>query len=374
MADMRHQEGGQGRGDRHAMRKSCSDVDLLMRLTSQRDKENGSTPLHLAASMGGFPSVNLVPIWFSRVRVLSATRLLLNANVSTAYLPDHNQGMYPIHVAASAGCLESVKALLERCPDCATLRDAKGRTFLHSAAEKTRFCVNSSIRVRELLLNLRAPYGERRGDLFDEKHTSVIVKFKGGEEKMSENVTDAAQVLAIFSVLITTVTFASAFTLPGGYRSAGAAGTPVLAGSYAFDAFVLSDALAFLFSFSATSVLLYAGVPAYTLETRFRTINCAYGLMMNSGRCLVAALALGLYVVLLPPVGRTIAIAIAVGMVMLALVLTKDSEGSLIPTVARSRKPSLGVVSACIIYVLERYWSFILIFGLPAIRKWARAK
>ncbi|KAF0906678.1 hypothetical protein E2562_012252 [Oryza meyeriana var. granulata] len=287
-----------------------------------------------------------------RVRVLSATRLLLNANVSTAYLPDHNQGMYPIHVAASAGCLESVKALLEICPDCATLRDAKGRTFLHSAAEKARFCVvryvvrsrksglscilnmqdnngdtalhravhagdlgvvsvlivcrqDPRIHIRTSLLAVGAPYGENRGDLFDEKQTSVTPKFKGGEEKISENLTSAAQVLALFSILITTVTFASAFTLPGGYRSAGdgggAAGTPVLAGSYAFDAFILADALAFLCSFLATSVLLYAGVPAYPLETRFRNINCAYGLMMNSGRCLVAALALGLYVVLLPP-------------------------------------------------------------------------
>ncbi|EEC82032.1 hypothetical protein OsI_26004 [Oryza sativa Indica Group] len=198
--------------------------------------------------------------------------------------------------------------------------------------------MDKSLRIRKLLWILRAPFGENRGDLFDEKHARIIDESKRDMKKMSENVTAAAQVLALFSVLITTVTFASAFTLPGGYRSAGddggAAGTPVLArrGSYAFDAFILADALAFVCSFIATANLLYAGVPTFSFESRFRSINATYGLIMNSGRSLVAALALGLYVVLLPPVGRTIATEIGIVMIMLAIVaFTKDSEGSFNP-------------------------------------------
>uniref|UniRef100_A0A0E0LKP0 PGG domain-containing protein n=1 Tax=Oryza punctata TaxID=4537 RepID=A0A0E0LKP0_ORYPU len=273
----------------------------MQQLTSQRDNDNGSTPLHLAASMAGLPSLG------SKSAGPSATSLLLEANESSAYQPD-NQGRYPIHAAASAGSLEAVKALLDKCSDCATLRDARGRTFLHAAVEKKRSGVvrhvrrstglssilnlqddngdtrctplsDPSIRIRKLLWILRAPFGESRGDLFDEKHAKIIVESKRDMEKMSENVTAAAQVLALFSVLITTVTFASAFTLPGGYRSAGddggAAGTPVLArrGSYAFDAFILADALAFVCSFVATARLLYAGVPAFSLGSRFRSIN-----------------------------------------------------------------------------------------------------
>lgn len=97
---------------------------LLSELTSQRDKENGSTPLHLAASF--FPS--------------SGAGVLLDANVSTAYQPDKRE-MYPIHVAAGAGCLGAVEILLERCPECATLRDANGRTFLHVAVEGGQYKV-----------------------------------------------------------------------------------------------------------------------------------------------------------------------------------------------------------------------------------------
>jgi len=110
-------------------------VPLVTQLTSQQDKQTGSTPLHLAASLTSWPFWRILmwtQVW---LRPSSATRLLLDANVSTAYQPD-NKGLYPIHVAASSGCLNTVKALLERCPECATLRDVKGRTFLHVAAAK----------------------------------------------------------------------------------------------------------------------------------------------------------------------------------------------------------------------------------------------
>ena len=205
---------------------------------------------------------------------------------------------------------------------------------------------------------------------------------------MSENLTAAAQVLALFSVLITTVTFASAFTLPGGSRSAGdgtgggVAGTPVLGGprrSYAFDAFILADALAFGISLLATSILLYAGVPAASLQGRFRLINLAYGLMWHSGRSLLAAFGLGLFVVLLP-VARSIAIAVAVLMIALAAVILKESEGfnsqgNIIPMIGIGRSRQLSPrdrVLGSILSVFNNFWSYVLIFGFPAIRRWPR--
>lgn len=136
-ADMRQQEGGD---HRHV----AADDELLARLSSQRDNDNGSTSLHLAASINGLPSALYIPICSPRVlaplRRPKPVELLLKANEFAAYQPD-NQGMYPIHAAASAGSLETVKILLEKHPDCATLRDARGRTFLHAAVEKKRFGV-----------------------------------------------------------------------------------------------------------------------------------------------------------------------------------------------------------------------------------------
>ncbi|CAN6177815.1 unnamed protein product [Urochloa humidicola] len=189
------------------------------------------------------------------------------------------------------------------------------------------------IRIRNLLLKVAAPYGESRGDLFNEKYATTTKEFKGGEEKISENLTSAAQVMGILSVLVTTVTFASAFTLPGGYRSAGdsggAAGTPVLAGSYAFEAFVLADALAFICSLIATCFLLYAGVPAFGLRVRFGNVNFAYGLMMNSGRSLLVAFGFGLYVALHPVAGTVPITVVVLMMSLLAVFFIKASEGRL---------------------------------------------
>ena len=204
---------------------------------------------------------------------------------------------------------------------------------------------------------------------------------------MSENLTAAAQVLALFSVLITTVTFASAFTLPGGSRSAGdgtgggVAGTPVLGGprrSYAFDAFILADALAFGISLLATSILLYAGVPAGSLQNRFQLINFAYGLMWHSGRSLLAAFGLVLFVVLLP-VAPEIAMAVALLMIALAVRILKESEGinSLddIPMIGIGTSRQLSSrdqVLGWILFVFNNFWSYVLIFGFPAIRRWPR--
>nr|TKW29115.1 hypothetical protein SEVIR_3G374700v2 [Setaria viridis] len=191
-----------------------------------------------------------------------------------------------------------------------------------------------------------APYGQSRGDLFHEKHNLINPKFKGGEDKISEDLTASAQVMAIFSVLIATATDRSAGDVGG------VAGTPVLAGSYAFDAFILSNTLAFICSLFATSLQLYAGVPAGSLQSRLFLMNAAYTFMMNSGRSLVAALALGLY-------------------------LASEGIDSVLtlPIIGRSRKPSLQeVVLYQIVRGMQYFRSFILIFGIPAIRKWAKAR
>jgi len=67
-----------------------------------------------------------------------------------------------------------------------------------------------------------APAGGSHSDLFREKYIGEI---DGG--KMSEDVAKTTQAMGVVSVLIATVTFASAFTLPGGYyQSASDGGVP----------------------------------------------------------------------------------------------------------------------------------------------------
>jgi hypothetical protein len=149
------------------------------------------------------------------------------------------------------------------------------------------------------LLAAGAPHGGHRPELFHAKHIP-----KSDLDKESKKHTEATQVMSIVTALIATVTFASAFTSPGGYRTDGdAAGTPVLAAgkqSYGFDAFILAGTLAFLCSILSTCTLVYAGVPALDIPICFRYFNVSALLLQSAVRSLVAAFVLGLYLVLAP--------------------------------------------------------------------------
>ncbi|TVU49812.1 hypothetical protein EJB05_01149, partial [Eragrostis curvula] len=61
--------------------------------------------------------------------------ILLKANPAALYQPD-KRGMFPIHVAASVGAHGTITRFIGYCPSSAGLRDSRGRTFLHIAAEK----------------------------------------------------------------------------------------------------------------------------------------------------------------------------------------------------------------------------------------------
>jgi Domain of unknown function len=67
------------------------------------------------------------------------------------------------------------------------------------------------------------------------------------QEKEKQDAMDTTQVVGLGFLLIATVTFASAFTLPGGYNSDN--GTPVLGRRYIFKAFILAHTMAFMKSF-----------------------------------------------------------------------------------------------------------------------------
>jgi hypothetical protein len=155
-----------------------------------------------------------------------------------------------------------------------------------------------------------APPGGSRSDLFREKYIG-----EKDQEKMSKDLASTAKAMGIISVLIATVTFASAFTLPGGsYQSAsdgGVPGTPILAGSYAFSAFILADALAFICSFLATFSVVIASTPAVELSVRHWYTNVSGMLLHASGRSLMASLGLGLYLVL-APTAHAIAVVVCV--------------------------------------------------------------
>ncbi|XP_020163866.2 protein ACCELERATED CELL DEATH 6-like [Aegilops tauschii subsp. strangulata] len=95
-------------------------------LAKQAD-QMGSTPLHIAASLTG------VGGWHSGVPI----KPLVHADPYQLYQPDH-EGSFPIHIAAASGLYSTIKTMITEYPETAGLRDSKGRTFIHVAAEWKR--------------------------------------------------------------------------------------------------------------------------------------------------------------------------------------------------------------------------------------------
>uniref|UniRef100_A0A0D9XQ28 PGG domain-containing protein n=1 Tax=Leersia perrieri TaxID=77586 RepID=A0A0D9XQ28_9ORYZ len=109
---------------------------------SREADASGSTALHFAASVEG-PENDIENSSLLRCLRLprschyrrTSAQVLMETDPSLACRPDSN-GDYPIHVAASVGNLKLVALLLDKCPECAGLVDARGRTFLHVAVDR----------------------------------------------------------------------------------------------------------------------------------------------------------------------------------------------------------------------------------------------
>ncbi|KAG6499704.1 hypothetical protein ZIOFF_039495 [Zingiber officinale] len=91
--------------------------------------------------------------------------------------------------------------------------------------------------------------------------------------------------LAIVAVLIASVTFAAAFTLPGGYNSNAGPDEEmtILSSRAAFKAFLISDTLAMASSITVALVLIYSGslghdVRLQSLMTAMKLVWVAVGL------------------------------------------------------------------------------------------------
>ena len=103
---------------------------------------------------------------------------------------------------------------------------------------------------------------------------------------------ERTQVVGLGSVLITTVTFAAAFTIPGGYNQDH--GTPILGRRYIFRAFILADALAFIQGFVSLFAILFTA-----LTNEFHSaIPFAIISFELAASSMIVAFGLGLYVTL----------------------------------------------------------------------------
>ncbi|TYG74946.1 hypothetical protein ES288_D04G224700v1 [Gossypium darwinii] len=245
-------------------------------LTKERD-EDGCTPLHYAAHLGGRFSV---------------VEELLKRDVSAAYIGDKKKGMTPLLMAARQRNAQTVSKILSLCPDSCEKVDNDGLSLLHYLAfrgssyplELSLFrrggieIVYGSLRN---LMKLEGAFGMTPQEVYNavqyEKHHHKQEQIdKLLEEIENDQVADKPvrpfglptistaslekkrEGHIIVAGLIATVTFAAAITVPGGFKSEKGSeqGTPFLIHEAAFKVFIISNGLAFILSLSTLSVYL----------------------------------------------------------------------------------------------------------------------
>ena len=125
---------------------------------------------------------------------------------------------------------------------------------------------------------------------------------------------------SLVAILIAAITFAAAFTLPGGYSSdGGSEGLPIMAKKLAFQAFLISDTLAMCSSLAVAFICIIARWEDLEFLLYYRSFTKK--LMWFAYVATTTAFATGLYTVLAP---RLLWLAIAICLLPVLLpILTK---------------------------------------------------
>ncbi|WVZ66156.1 hypothetical protein U9M48_015422 [Paspalum notatum var. saurae] len=211
-------------------------------------------------------------------------------------------GNTPLHLAAARGFARIVSLLLQTMSVEIHLANKDGQTALDVAWKalpksltydwSPSFVVLFSLDWSRAAItpSYEARSGERSKD-----------GTKGPDEEASE-AESFSKTGTIGSVLIATVAFAAAFTVPGGIVADDhpGAGTAVMARRFAFRAFVVSDTMAFLCSIVSTFFLIYSGTrgAGASHKQRVRYNRLAFILLPLSALFTMAAFPFGFQLVL----------------------------------------------------------------------------
>ncbi|XP_062231795.1 uncharacterized protein LOC133929168 [Phragmites australis] len=285
-------------------------------------------------------------------------------------------GHTALHLAIRDGELDISRCLIGNRYVHINLQNKEGKTPMDLSTGNVKagfyFGLTAPRRILSMLTFADALTGNRRRDRMQEYNNPRL-----NEDDESRKITNFAQIVGIGSVLVATATFTAALTMPGGVwtpgdseKAAGAApppaGTPVLAGSYAFDGFVISNTLAFICSTLATFSLVYCGVAAVDLQKRIQLVSFSLALLLCAARSFCAAFAFSLFL-LLAKVEYGTAIASCV-MTSLALLdglwfLLASFNDTTALYRRRIKATLLKLGTGFLINILYLFWPYLIIFG-----------
>ncbi|XP_006662861.1 ankyrin repeat-containing protein At5g02620-like [Oryza brachyantha] len=320
-------------------------------LARQAD-ETGNTPVHMAIRWGNHKMLRVLLeqdwtlgyLW--KINKKGETEPLLvcaayqghvnAAEVLLEHCPDapycREDGWTCLHEAIRFGHLEFVKFIL-RHPQLGKLinmRDEKGKTALHHAVcacnpkivaallrKRTRIDYTMLDKQRDpAIWELKEVIKQAKTLNWSEVSMLILEADPGCKstianlhKKAKREVTKAARNNAkdltkmytnntsVVAILIASITFAAAFTLPGGYSStSGSEGLPIMARKIAFKAFLVSDTLAMLSSLSVAFICVLARWEDLEFLLYYRSTTKK--LMWFAYMTTAVAFATGLYTVL----------------------------------------------------------------------------
>ncbi|KAJ1689390.1 hypothetical protein LUZ63_013545 [Rhynchospora breviuscula] len=298
--------------------KAMLQVDIILACTRFSD---GTFPVHVAARMGNEDLVeHFLREYPDYAKLLdSCGRNLFhmaaehdNSDVFTevfALTKDDNpqisqmvesminardyEGNTPLHLAAMKGHKSIMAAILDKLnyDQAALVPNRKGKTAFRLSYDQ----LLDTKQVNRVKLDI---YVKQEGWYFRRKWFR-IVKFR------ISNQLERVQIIGLGCVLITTVAFAAAFTVPGGYNADN--GAPVLGKRFMFRAFILANTLAFIQAFQS----LFAVVSQSLANPGYIDLEYAFYKFLSAASCMVIAFGLSSYV-MLAPVSLPIAIIVLV--------------------------------------------------------------
>ncbi|XP_022760223.1 ankyrin repeat-containing protein NPR4-like isoform X1 [Durio zibethinus] len=309
-------------------------------LASETD-DNGRSPLHFAAHLG----------------YRSIVKQILECDKSTSYIVDFEGKMTALHMAARQSHASIMKEIIRHCPDCCELVDKRGWNFLHFAAVTLyrlplRQFFGDDIGIRyvsmENLLSQKDEHGNTPLQLLvtsrpnrygtammctndkmelgkenltmkeEEQILNLLTELGSGEvagvpfrpirlyRKAPFGFEKARESHLVVAALIATVTFAAAFTIPGGYKTEKGVdeGTAILIRNAAFNMFVISNAIAVVSSLLA--VLFHFLMARPRSQKSFASYPYAYRCTLFAVGAMVIAFITGAFAVLEPSLGLAI--------------------------------------------------------------------
>ncbi|CAL4994802.1 unnamed protein product [Urochloa decumbens] len=318
---------------------------------AREENEHKITPIHLAVE---WDKVDVLTVLLERdqslgylvarnhgisLPLLAAHRGLVGvARVVLKYCPDaphYNiaNGWTCLHQAVSSEHVEFVDFVLRSPQLCklVNMRDSNGDTALHLAVQKCNPKIVAALLLHPdidvtVLNNNGDPAHWTLGGATDHAKTlnwnevsMLMLKADPQDAGSMYNLLKAAKDIvtklsrkdiksltqtytgntSLVAILIATITFAAAFTLPGGYSNdAGSEGLPIMARKVAFQAFLISDTLAMCSSLVVAFVCVTAKWEDLEFLLYYRSFTKK--LMWFAYMATTTAFATGLYTVLAP--------------------------------------------------------------------------